>query len=146
MSLIKFCGGGILIIALIFSCFSINFSLEIKELLKKYSSLNSKLVSHSSLAERMKMERVERIGRDVHFNESFNEKLEELLSGGGIKFRIIHITQGSILLRIENIILTQFLDVFLTLSQDDNVEVSRVDIKSTKGDGYIYCDIVLRKK
>ncbi|EKN6021353.1 hypothetical protein DVQ86_20545, partial [Yersinia enterocolitica] len=47
-----------LIIALVFFCFSVNTSLEVKELLAKHSLLNSKLVSHSSLAERIKMEKV----------------------------------------------------------------------------------------
>lgn len=146
MSLIKYCVGGTLIIALIFSCLNINFSFEIKKLLKKHSLLNSKLVSHSSLAERMKMERVDVLGRNVDFNESFHKNLEEFLSGEGIKFRITNITKGSILLSIENIIFTQFLDVFFALSQDKNVEISRVDIKSIKGGGYIHCDVFFRQK
>ncbi|EPR1976796.1 hypothetical protein ACU26I_004527, partial [Yersinia enterocolitica] len=47
-----------LFIALGFFFFSVNTSLEVKELLTKYSLLNSKLVGYSSLAERIKMEKV----------------------------------------------------------------------------------------
>lgn len=146
MSLIKSGLISTLVMAFIFTSLSMNFSLEVKKLLKKYSLLNSKLVSHSSLAERMKMEKVARPGREVDFNEKLDEKLGALLSGGIIKFKLTHMAKDSILLSVENIMLAQFLDVFFMLSQDENIEISSVDIKAVKDSDYIYCNIFLREK
>ncbi|HHL2560524.1 TPA: hypothetical protein ACQ31I_002427 [Yersinia enterocolitica] len=135
-----------LVIALVFLCFNVNLSVEIKNLLKKYSLLNNKLVNHSSLAARLKMEKVTKTRENYPFNESIDNALATLINDDVIKFKRTNMAHGSILLSIENTKFINFIDFFFMLSQDENIEVSEVDVKYTKNGDYINCQIILRKK
>ncbi|WP_174848556.1 hypothetical protein [Yersinia artesiana] len=90
------------------------------------------------------MESVTKSEGNDNFNGNIDNALAILLSNSTIKLR--HIERDSILLSIEGADFIKFLDIFFMLSQDENIEVSYVDIKYTKNSDYIHCEIALRKK
>ncbi|HFR4114441.1 TPA: hypothetical protein ACHVKA_002436 [Yersinia enterocolitica] len=133
-----------LITALVFFCFSVNLSLEVKELLAKHSLLNSELVSHSSLAERLKMEKVSKSKVNDHLNDRVSNVLNTLFNDKAIK--LTDMTHDYISFTIENSRFIKFVDVFFTLIQNENIEISYLNIRFIGGGNYIDCDIILRKK
>lgn len=135
-----------LVIALVFFCFSVNTSLEVKELLTKHSLLNSKLVSHSSLAERVKMEKVSKSKVNDHLNDRVRNILNALFNDGIINIKLTNMTVDYISFTIENSDIIKFIDIFFTLIQNEIIEVSYLDIRFSEGGDYINCDIILRKK
>lgn len=146
MSLRKWIAVSIFMIAFVFLCFSVNFSMEIKDLLKKHSLLENKLVNSSSLAEKLKMEKVTKAKESEHYHESIDNALATLLNDGVINFERTYMAHDSLSLSIENIKFIDFLDFYILLLKDDNIEISNVDIKSTKNENYINGQIILRKK
>lgn len=146
MSLRKWIAVSILVIAFVFLCFSVNFSMEIKDLLKKHSLLENKLVNSSSLAEKLKMEKVTKAKKSEHYHESIDNALATLLNDGVINFERTYMAHDSVSLSIENIKFIDFLDFYILLLKDENIEISNVDIKSTKNENYINGQIILRKK
>ncbi|HHH1232963.1 TPA: hypothetical protein ACPZRI_003980, partial [Yersinia enterocolitica] len=50
-----------------------------------------------------------------------------------------------IYLTIENSHIIKFIDVFFALKQNENIEISYLDIRFVEGGDYINCDIMLRK-
>ncbi|HHA0034103.1 TPA: hypothetical protein ACOEXB_000748 [Yersinia enterocolitica] len=133
-----------LITALVFFCFSVNLSLEVKELLAKHSLLNSELVSHSSLAERLRMEKVSKSKVNDHLNDRVSNVLNTLFNDKAIK--LTDMTHDYISFTIENSRFIKFVDVFFTLIQNENIEISYLNIRFIGDGNYIDCDIILRKK
>lgn len=146
MSLRKWIAVSIFVIAFVFLCFSVNFSMEIKNLLKKHSLLENKLVNSSSFAEKLKMEKVTKAKESEHYHESIDNALATLLNDGVINFERTYMALDSVSLSIENIKFIDFLDFYILLLKDENIEISNIDIKSTKNENYINGQIILRKK
>lgn len=134
-----------LIIALVFFGFSVNTSLEVKVLLEKHSLLNGKLVSHSSLAERIKMEKVSKSKVNGHLDDHVSNVLNTLFNDNDINVKLINMAHDYIYLTIENSQIIKFIDVFFALKQNENIEISYLDIRFVEGGDYINCDIILRK-
>lgn len=134
-----------LIIALVFFGFSVNTSLEVKVLLEKHSLLNGKLVSHSSLAERIKMEKVSKSKVNGHLDDHVSNVLNTLFNDNDINVKLINMAHDYIYLTIENSHIIKFIDVFFALKQNENIEISYLDIRFIEGGDYINCDIMLRK-
>ncbi|HHH2010025.1 TPA: hypothetical protein ACPZUO_003596 [Yersinia enterocolitica] len=134
-----------LIIALVFFGFSVNTSLEVKVLLEKHSLLNGKLVSHSSLAERIKMEKLSKSKVNGHLDDHVSNVLNTLFNDNDINVKLINMAHDYIYLTIENSHIIKFIDVFFALKQNENIEISYLDIRFVEGGDYINCDIMLRK-
>lgn len=134
-----------LIIALVFFGFSVNTSLEVKVLLEKHSLLNGKLVSHSSLAERIKMEKVSKSKVNGHLDDHVSNVLNTFFNDNDINVKLINMAHDYIYLTIENSHIIKFIDVFFALKQNENIEISYLDIRFVEGGDYINCDIMLRK-
>ncbi|HHH2118312.1 TPA: hypothetical protein ACPZUT_003740 [Yersinia enterocolitica] len=134
-----------LIIALVFFGFSVNTSLEVKVLLEKHSLLNGKLVSHSSLAERIKMEKVSKSKVNGHLDDHVSNVLNTLFNDNDINVKLINMAHDYIYLTIENSHIIKFIDVFFALKQNENIEISYLDIRFVEGGDYINCNIMLRK-
>ncbi|EPW5279784.1 hypothetical protein ACWMSZ_003235 [Yersinia enterocolitica] len=134
-----------LIIALVFFGFSVNTSLEVKVLLEKHSLLNGKLVSHSSLAERIKMVKVSKSKINGHLDDHVSNVLNTLFNDNDINVKLINMAHDYIYLTIENSHIIKFIDVFFALKQNENIEISYLDIRFVEGGDYINCDIMLRK-
>lgn len=134
-----------LFIALGFFFFSVNTSLEVKELLTKYSLLNSKLVGYSSLAERIKMEKVSKSKVNDHLSDRVSNILNTLFNDGVINIKLTNMTQDYISFTIENSDIIKLIDIFFTLTQNKNIEISYLDIRFVESGDYINCAIILRK-
>ncbi|HFP7104415.1 TPA: hypothetical protein ACHKEO_001979 [Yersinia enterocolitica] len=114
-------------------------------LLEKHSLLNGKLVSHSSLAERIKMEKVSKSKVNGHLDDHVSNVLNTLFNDNDINVKLINMAHGYIYLTIENSHIIKFIDVFFALKQNENIEISYLDIRFVEGGDYINCDIMLRK-
>lgn len=134
-----------LFIALGFFCFSVNTSLEVKDLLTKYSLLNSKLVGYSSLAERIKMEKVSKSKVNDHLSDRVSNILNTLFNDGVINIKLTNMTQDYISFTIENSDIIKIIDIFFTLTQNKNIEISYLDVRFVESGDYINCAIILRK-
>lgn len=134
-----------LFIALGFFFFSVNTSLEVKELLTKYSLLNSKLVDYSSLAERIKMEKVSKSKVNDHLSDRVSNILNTLFNDGVINIKLTNMTQDYISFTIENSDIIKLIDIFFTLTQNKNIEISYLDVRFVESGDYINCAIILRK-
>lgn len=134
-----------LFIALGFFFFSVNTSLEVKELLTKYSLLNSKLVGYSSLAERIKMEKVSKSKVNDHLSDRVSNILNTLFNDGVINIKLTNMTQDYISFTIENSDIIKLIDIFFTLTQNKNIEISYLDVRFVESGDYINCAIILRK-
>ncbi|EOW7074781.1 hypothetical protein ACOZ7A_001260 [Yersinia enterocolitica] len=134
-----------LFIALGFFFFSVNTSLEVKELLTKYSLLNSKLVGYSSLAERIKMEKVSKSKVNDHLSDRVSNILNTLFNDGVINIKLTNMTQDYISFTNENSDIIKLIDIFFTLAQNKNIEISYLDVRFVESGDYINCAIILRK-
>lgn len=134
-----------LIIALVFFGFSVNISLEVKVLLEKHSLLNGKLVSHSSLAERIKMEKVSKSKVNDHLSDRVSNILNTLFNDGVINIKLTNMTQDYISFTIENSDIIKLIDIFFMLTQNKNIEISYLDVRFVESGDYINCAIILRK-
>ncbi|EOW1888537.1 hypothetical protein AB8899_17390 [Yersinia enterocolitica] len=114
-------------------------------LLEKHSLLNGKLVSHSSLAERIKMEKVSKSKVNGHLDDHVSNVLNTLFNDNDINVKLINMAHDYIYLTIENSQIIKFIDVFFALKQNENIEISYLDIRFVEGGDYINCDIMLRK-
>ncbi|EOA3000288.1 hypothetical protein ACHZG4_002873 [Yersinia enterocolitica] len=114
-------------------------------LLEKHSLLNGKLVSHSSLAERIKMEKVSKSKVNGHLDDHVSNVLNTLFNDNNINVKLINMAHDYIYLTIENSHIIKFIDVFFALKQNENIEISYLDIRFVEGGDYINCDIMLRK-
>ncbi|HHH2263047.1 TPA: hypothetical protein ACPZG0_004250, partial [Yersinia enterocolitica] len=118
---------------------------EVKELLTKYSLLNSKLVGYSSLAERIKMEKVSKSKVNDHLSDRVSNILNTLFNDGVINIKLTNMTQDYISFTIENSDIIKLIDIFFTLTQNKNIEISYLDVRFVESGDYINCAIILRK-
>ncbi|HHH0935905.1 TPA: hypothetical protein ACPZPX_004544, partial [Yersinia enterocolitica] len=125
--------------------FSVNTSLEVKVLLEKHSLLNGKLVSHSSLAERIKMEKVSKSKVNDHLSDRVSNILNTLFNDGVINIKLTNMTQDYISFTIENSDIIKLIDIFFMLTQNKNIEISYLDVRFVESGDYINCAIILRK-
>ncbi|HHH0931022.1 TPA: hypothetical protein ACPZPY_003913, partial [Yersinia enterocolitica] len=125
--------------------FSVNTSLEVKVLLEKHSLLNGKLVSHSSLAERIKMEKVSKSKVNDHLSDRVSNILNTLFNDGVINIKLTNMTQDYISFTIENSDVIKLIDIFFMLTQNKNIEISYLDVRFVESGDYINCAIILRK-
>ncbi|MHA3365749.1 hypothetical protein [Yersinia enterocolitica] len=114
-------------------------------LLEKHSLLNGKLVSHSSLAERIKMVKVSKSKVNGHLDDHVSNVLNTLFNDNDINVKLINMAHDYIYLTIENSHIIKFIDIFFALKQNENIEISYLDIRFVEGGDYINCDIMLRK-
>ncbi|MGT3193367.1 hypothetical protein [Yersinia enterocolitica] len=114
-------------------------------LLEKHSLLNGKLVSHSSLAERIKMVKVSKSKVNGHLDDHVSNVLNTLFNDNDINVKLINMAHDYIYLTIENSHIIKFIDVFFALKQNENIEISYLDIRFVEGGDYINCDIMLRR-
>ncbi|MFL4558579.1 hypothetical protein ACH19I_18665 [Yersinia kristensenii] len=133
-------------IAFIIFCFAMKLSWENKKYLHQYDILKSKVISLSSLAERLKMKRNSNSGVGDYSSESLNDTLMTLFNENSIALKITYLQQGSILLEVEMIDFPKFLNVFLILSEDERFEISNVNITIDKDNYYINGDVTLSSK
>ncbi|HHH1220388.1 TPA: hypothetical protein ACPZRW_004238, partial [Yersinia enterocolitica] len=120
-------------------------SLEVKVLLEKHSLLNGKLVSHSSLAERIKMEKVSKSKVNDHLSDRVSNILNTLFNDGVINIKLTNMTQDYISFTIENSDIIKLIDIFFMLTQNKNIEISYLDVRFVESGDYINCAIILRK-
>ncbi|AJI81746.1 Uncharacterised protein [Yersinia enterocolitica] len=131
-----------------FACFffSLSISLEVKDLLAKHSLLYSKLVGYSSLAEKLKMEKVSKSKVNDHLNDRIGNVLNTFFNDEAIKIKLTGMTHDYISLTVENSQVTKFIDIFFTLTQNENIEIIYLDIRFIEGGNYINYDMHLWKK
>lgn len=141
----KYCDYFYIVYSTWFFFFSVNTSLEVKELLTKYSLLNSKLVGYSSLAERIKMEKVSKSKVNDHLSDRVSNILNTLFNDGVINIKLTNMTQDYISFTIENSDIIKLIDIFFTLTQNKNIEISYLDVRFVESGDYINCAIILRK-
>lgn len=132
--------------AFILFYFAIKSALENEISLQQYDILNDKIISLSSLAERLKMKRNLNTGFSRYSSGGFDDALITLLNENSIAFKITHLQQESILVNIDSADYYQLLNVFLILSQDERIEISNVNITIEKDSDYITGDIILLNK
>ncbi|EOA3029981.1 TPA: hypothetical protein ACPZMC_001973 [Yersinia enterocolitica] len=114
-------------------------------LLEKHSLLNGKLVSHSSLAERIKMEKVSKSKVNDHLSDRVSNILNTLFNDGVINIKLTNMTQDYISFTIENSDIIKLIDIFFMLTQNKNIEISYLDVRFVESGDYINCAIILRK-
>ncbi|EOY6982994.1 TPA: hypothetical protein ACJHGT_003614 [Yersinia enterocolitica] len=114
-------------------------------LLEKHSLLNGKLVSHSSLAERIKMEKVSKSKVNDHLSDRVSNILNTLFNDGVINIKLTNMTQDYISFTIENSDVIKLIDIFFMLTQNKNIEISYLDVRFVESGDYINCAIILRK-
>ncbi|HGU5937429.1 TPA: hypothetical protein ACM98N_003544 [Yersinia enterocolitica] len=114
-------------------------------LLEKHSLLNGKLVSHSSLAERIKMEKVSKSKVNDHLSDRVSNISNTLFNDGVINIKLTNMTQDYISFTIENSDIIKLIDIFFMLTQNKNIEISYLDVRFVESGDYINCAIILRK-
>lgn len=135
-----------LVMAFVCFFFSVSVSLENKDILAKHSLLYSKLVGYSSLAEKLKMEKVSKSKVNGHLNVRVSNVLNTLFNDETINIKLANMTRDYISLTIENSHIINFIDVLFTLIQNENIEISYLDIRFVEGGDYINWNVILRKK
>lgn len=135
-----------LVMAFVCFFFSVSVSLENKDILAKHSLLYSKLVGYSSLAEKLKMEKVSKSKVNGHLNVRVSNVLNTLFNDETISIKLANMTRDYISLTIENSHIINFIDVLFTLIQNENIEISYLDIRFVEGGDYINWNVILRKK
>lgn len=135
-----------LVMAFVCFFFSVSVSLENKDILAKHSLLYSKLVGYSSLAEKLKMEKVSKSKVNGHLNDRVSNVLNTLFNDETINIKLANMTRDYISLTIENSHIINFIDVLFTLIQNENIEISYLDIRFVEGGYYINWNVILRKK
>ncbi|CFR15653.1 hypothetical protein [Yersinia kristensenii] len=133
-------------IALIIFCFAMKLSWENKKHLQQYDILNSKIISQSSLAERLKMKKNSNSGASNYSSESLNNALMKLFNENSIALKITYLQQDSVLLEIKMADFSKLLNVFLILSQDERFEISNANITINKDSDYVNGYVTLLSK
>lgn len=133
-------------IALIIFCFAMKLSWENKKHLQQYDILNSKIISLSSLAERLKMKKNSNSGVSDYSSESLNNTLMKLFNENSIALKITYLQQDSVLLEIKMADFSKLLNVFLILSQDERFEISNANITINKDNDYVNGYVTLLSK
>ncbi|EKN4109829.1 hypothetical protein NUF63_000575 [Yersinia enterocolitica] len=97
------------------------------------------------------MEKVSKSKVNGHLDDHVSNVLNTLFNDNDndndndINVKLINMAHDYIYLTIENSHIIKFIDVFFALKQNENIEISYLDIRFVEGGDYINCDIMLRK-
>ncbi|EKN6356634.1 hypothetical protein DVP20_00450 [Yersinia enterocolitica] len=80
-----------------------------------------------------------------HLDDHVSNVLNTLFNDNDINVKLINMAHDYIYLTIENSHIIKFIDVFFALKQNENIEISYLDIRFVEGGDYINCYIMLRK-
>ncbi|EKN6046514.1 TPA: hypothetical protein PXN49_003471 [Yersinia enterocolitica] len=80
-----------------------------------------------------------------HLDDHVSDVLNTFFNDNDINVKLINMAHDYIYLTIENSHIIKFIDVFFALKQNENIEISYLDIRFVEGGDYINCDIMLRK-
>ncbi|EPZ8125451.1 hypothetical protein ACXV6R_003324 [Yersinia enterocolitica] len=92
------------------------------------------------------MEKVSKSKLNGHLNYRVSNVLNTLFNDETINVKLANMTRDYISLTIENSHIINFIDVLFTLIQNENIEISYLDIRFIEGGDYINCNVILRKK
>ncbi|EKN3559938.1 TPA: hypothetical protein ACTR19_001848 [Yersinia enterocolitica] len=91
------------------------------------------------------MEKVSKSKVNDHLSDRVSNILNTLFNDGVINIKLTNMTQDYISFTIENSDIIKLIDVFFTLTQNKNIEISYFDVRFFESGDYINCDIILRK-
>ncbi|ELI8292738.1 TPA: hypothetical protein RY571_003206 [Yersinia enterocolitica] len=91
------------------------------------------------------MEKVSKSKVNDHLSDRVSNILNTLFNDGVINIKLTNMTQDYISFTIENSDIIKLIDIFFTLTQNKNIEISYLDVRFVEGGDYINCDIMLRK-
>ncbi|MCY1688604.1 hypothetical protein [Yersinia enterocolitica] len=91
------------------------------------------------------MEKVSKSKVNDHLSDRVSNILNTLFNDGVINIKLTNMTQDYISFTIENSDIIKLIDVFFTLTQNKNIEISYLDVRFVESGDYINCDIILRK-
>ncbi|ELI7924307.1 hypothetical protein RSE70_003617 [Yersinia enterocolitica] len=91
------------------------------------------------------MEKVSKSKVNDHLSDRVSNILNTLFNDGVINIKLTNMTQDYISFTIENSDIIKLIDIFFTLTQNKNIEISYLDIRFVESGDYINCAIILRK-
>ncbi|HDL7604970.1 TPA: hypothetical protein PXS19_002736 [Yersinia enterocolitica] len=92
------------------------------------------------------MEKVSKSKVNDHLNDRIGNVLNTFFNDEAIKIKLTGMTHDYISLTVENSQITKFIDIFFTLTQNENIEIIYLDIRFIEGVNYINYDMNLWKK
>ncbi|HDL7091304.1 TPA: hypothetical protein PXM39_002787 [Yersinia enterocolitica] len=92
------------------------------------------------------MEKVSKSKVNDHLSDRVSNILNTLFNDGVINIKLTNMTQDYISFTIENSDIIKLIDIFFTLTQNGNIEISYLDVRFVESGDYITCAIILRKK
>ncbi|EKN3339800.1 TPA: hypothetical protein PXJ53_001467 [Yersinia enterocolitica] len=91
------------------------------------------------------MEKVSKSKVNDHLSDRVSNILNTLFNDGVINIKLTNMTQDYISFTIENSDIIKLIDIFFTLTQNKNIEISYLDVRFVESGDYINCAIILRK-
>ncbi|EKN5934273.1 TPA: hypothetical protein ACX4EX_003658 [Yersinia enterocolitica] len=91
------------------------------------------------------MEKVSKSKVNDHLSDRVSNILNTLFNDGVINIKLTNMTQEYISFTIENSDIIKLIDIFFTLTQNKNIEISYLDVRFVESGDYINCAIILRK-
>ncbi|HGH0372284.1 TPA: hypothetical protein ACQ340_002831 [Yersinia enterocolitica] len=91
------------------------------------------------------MEKVSKSKVNDHLSDRVSNILNTLFNDGVINIKLTNMTQDYISFTIENSDIIKLIDIFFTLAQNGNIEISYLDVRFVESGDYINCAIILRK-
>ncbi|EOU3148559.1 hypothetical protein [Yersinia enterocolitica] len=91
------------------------------------------------------MEKVSKSKVNDHLSDRVSNILNILFNDGVINIKLTNMTQDYISFTIENSDIIKLIDIFFTLTQNGNIEISYLDVRFVESGDYINCAIILRK-
>ncbi|EKN6016511.1 hypothetical protein AB9H26_18035 [Yersinia enterocolitica] len=91
------------------------------------------------------MEKVSKSKVNDHLSDRVSNILNTLFNDGVINIKLTNMTQDYISFTIENSDIIKIIDIFFTLTQNKNIEISYLDVRFVESGDYINCAIILRK-
>ncbi|ENG1093995.1 hypothetical protein [Yersinia enterocolitica] len=92
------------------------------------------------------MEKVSKSKVNDHLSDHVSNILNTLFNDGVINIKLTNMTQDYISFTIENSDVIKLIDIFFTLTQNGNIEISYLDVRFVESGDYINCAIILREK
>ncbi|EKN6157266.1 hypothetical protein DVQ51_18970 [Yersinia enterocolitica] len=91
------------------------------------------------------MEKVSKSKVNDHLSDRVSNILNTLFNDGVINIKLTNMTQDYISFTIENSDIIKLIDIFFTLTQNKNIEISYLDVRFVESGDYINCAIIRRK-
>ncbi|EKN5150646.1 TPA: hypothetical protein SK274_003334 [Yersinia enterocolitica] len=91
------------------------------------------------------MEKVSKSKVNDHLSDRVSNILNTLFNDGVINIKLTNMTQDYISFTIENSDIIKLIDIFFTLTQNKNIEISYLDVRFVESGDYINYAIILRK-